>query len=80
MAKYEIMLIVDPKAELDNVHTLTKEVFKEDLVSFEKMERTELAYPIRKQTRAIYALINLATEDTDKIKEFQRRVAISKDI
>ena len=80
MTKYEIMLIIDPKTEIELVNKLCKDVFKEELTSFSKMERTELAYPINKQTSAIYAFVKVETDDTDKIKEFKRRVLITKHI
>ncbi len=80
MAKYEIMLIIDPKSDLDNTHTLLKEVFQKELTSFEKMDRTELAYPINKQDHANYVLVHVNTKSPDNIKEFRRRVSISKDI
>ena len=80
MAKYEIMLIVDPKVDLDNIHKLVKEVFKEELTSFERMDKNELAYPINKQDHANYVLVHVDTKSTDNIKEFRRKVSISKDI
>ena len=57
MANYEIMIIVDPKENLKNVELLSKEVFKDGLKKFTKMERTDLAYPINNSTIANYFFI-----------------------
>ena len=77
MAKYEIMLIVDPKADIEVAQTLVNEIFKN--AKFEKLDRTELAYEINKSKTAQYALVN--TEATaDEVKEFIRRANIQKAI
>ena len=77
MAKYEIMLIIDPKEDFKNVEKLTNEVF--DKPKIKKLEQTELAYEINKSKTAHYVLINVETNG-DKIKEFTRKVNISKKI
>ena len=79
MAKYEIMIIVDPKEDLKNIETLTKEVFESDLKNFTKMDKTELAYEINNSKTAHFVLIDVETNGL-KIKEFTRRVNISKTI
>lgn len=79
MAKYEIMLIVDPKEDIKNVETLVKEVFKDGLKKFTKMDRKDLAYPINKSNTAQYVLIDADTTGVD-VKELTRRVNITKTI
>lgn len=79
MARYEIMLIVDPKEDLKNVETLSKEVFKDGQKKFTKMDRKDLAYTINKSNTAQYVLID-AEVTGEEIKEFTRRVNITKTI
>ncbi len=79
MANYEIMIIVDPKENLKNVELLSKEVFKDGLKKFTKMERTDLAYPINNSTIANYFLLNVESNGQE-VKEFSRKVNISKTI
>ena len=79
MAKYEIMIIVDPKEDLKTVEALAKDVFGDGMKKFAKMDKTELAYPINKTTTAQYVLID-AELDGEQIKEFTRKVNISKTI
>lgn len=79
MAKYEIMIIVDPKADLKEIESFTKEIFENGLTKFTKMDKTDLAYPINKSTTAQYILIDAEVEG-DVIKEFTRRVNINKSI
>ena len=79
MANYEIMIIADPKEELKNIESLTKDVFGTHLKSFKKMDRTELAYPINKSNTAMYVLVNADCFGED-VKEFARKASISKTI
>ena len=79
MANYEIMIIVDPKEDLKKIQLLSKEVFKDGFKKFIKMDRTELAYPINNSTTAHYALLNVQS-NKEEIKEFSRKVSISKTI
>ena len=79
MAKYEIMLILDPKEELDTVKKMVNDIFGEGLQKFTKMDKTELAYPINKSNTAQYILINADTTG-EEIKELTRRVNITKSI
>lgn len=79
MAKYEIMLIVDPKEDLKTVEAMAKDVFKDGMKKFQKMDRTELAYPINNSNTAQYVLID-AELSGDDVKEFTRKVNISKTI
>ena len=80
MSNYEIMLILDPKSddkiitEIANSSFLTSKEFK-----VEKLERTELAYEIKKSKTAFYYLIN-AKATGDEINEFLRKSNIAKNI
>lgn len=79
MAKYEIMIIVDPKEDIKTVETMVKDVFGSGLTKFTKMDKTELAYPINKSNTAQYVLVDAETTG-EQIKEFTRRVNITKTI
>lgn len=75
MAKYEIMLILDPKEDIKVAETLVNETFKN--AKFEKMDRTELAYEINKSKTATYVLVNVEAKASE-VKEFIRRANILK--
>ncbi|WP_036452838.1 30S ribosomal protein S6 [Mycoplasma buteonis] len=79
MIKYEIMSIVDPKAETSVVENLLKEVFGEGVKSVEKLENNELAYEINKSKHGQYVLALVEAEGS-KIAEFTRRSNIIKEI
>ncbi|WP_426460887.1 30S ribosomal protein S6 [Mycoplasma hafezii] len=79
MIKYEIMTIVDPKAETSVVENLLKEVFGEGVKSVEKLENNELAYEINKSKHAQYVLALVETEGSN-IAEFTRRTNIIKEV
>ncbi|RIV16430.1 30S ribosomal protein S6 [Mycoplasmopsis gallopavonis] len=79
MIKYEIMTIVDPKAQTSVVESLLKEVFAEGVKSVEKLENNELAYEINKSKHGQYVLAHVETEGS-KIAEFTRRTNIIKEI
>lgn len=75
MAKYEIMLILDPREELKVAENMINEVFKNAKVT--KLDRTELAYEINKSKTATYLLIEVEANGAE-VKEFTRRVNIAK--
>ncbi|WP_029513015.1 30S ribosomal protein S6, partial [Mycoplasmopsis iners] len=80
MSKYEIMLIVDPKAEAKVGFDLVEEVFgKDNIKKAEKLELTDLAYKINGSLKAQYLLFNLDAE-SNLIAEFTRRSNIKKEI
>ena len=79
MPNYEIMLILDPKEDIKVAEQLSKDVFGSDVKKFEKLDRTELAYPINNSTTGTYILMNVETEGRN-IKEFTRKVNINKSI
>ena len=77
MPKYEIMLIVDPKA-LTEAETIAKEVLGAN-ANIKKLDKTELAYEINGTKIANYLLIDVTTTGAI-VKEFVRRSNISKAI
>lgn len=79
MPKYEIMLILDPKSDLKVVETLVHDVFKNGVESVKKFDRTQLAYPIKNSTTALYALVSVNAEP-NSIEEFTRKANINQSI
>ncbi len=79
MSKYEIMLMLDPKENIEFVSKLVEEVFAGKADKIEKLPFTELAYPVNKSTVATYVLININATG-DEVKEFRRRANISKTV
>lgn len=80
MPKYEIMTILDPKAEMSTLDNLLSTVFGQNSTQkLRKLETTNLAYPIRKTKTAQYFLISLVAEP-NLIEEFVRRANITKTI
>ncbi|APJ38613.1 30S ribosomal protein S6 [Mycoplasmopsis pullorum] len=77
MSKYEIMLIVDPKADASVATNLLNEVFGKDVKKAEKLELTELAYPINKSKHAQYVYAEVETNPAN-IAEFTRKANILK--
>lgn len=77
MAKYEIMLILDPKEDIKVAENIVNEVFKN--AKFTKMDRTELAYEINKSKTATYALVEVEANGAE-VKELTRRSNITKSI
>ncbi|BAP01010.1 30S ribosomal protein S6 [Mycoplasmopsis californica HAZ160_1] len=80
MHKYEIMMILDPKAESKVGFDLVESVFgKSNIIKAEDLEVKTLAYPIKHSTQGRYLLFQLNSEPS-LISEFVRRSNISKDI
>ncbi|WP_416737941.1 30S ribosomal protein S6 [Mycoplasmopsis meleagridis] len=78
--RYEIMLIVDPKAEASIGFELIEEVFgKDNVKKAEKLENTDLAYEINKSLKAQYLIFEVLSENK-LISEFIRRSNIKKQI
>lgn len=78
MSKYEIMMIVDPKADAKVGFDLVEEIFgKANIVKAEKLELTDLAYEIKKSNKAQYLLFEVNAK-SDLVAEFTRRSNISK--
>ncbi|UUM19590.1 MULTISPECIES: 30S ribosomal protein S6 [unclassified Mycoplasma] len=79
MTKYEIMMIVDPKANLEIAQKLLVDVFEKKVTKVEKLERTELAYKINNAQNAQYLLAQIECEST-LVSEFTRKANIVKEI
>lgn len=80
MPKYEIMVILDPKAESSVLENLFSVAFGQNSTKkLQKLEQTNLAYPIRKSQTAQYFLADLEIEP-NLIEEFIRRANITKSI
>ncbi len=79
MAKYEIMLVLDPKADKTSAETIAKEVFAKGIQEFKKLDNTDLAYEINGSMTGQYFLMNVETEGKN-IQEWNRRVNITKTI
>lgn len=79
MNKYEIMLIVDPKADVKIAFDLLSDVFGKGVQKAEKLERNELAYEINKSKHGQFVLA-LVEADSKTPNEFTRRTNIIKEI
>ncbi|AWX42514.1 ribosomal protein S6 [Metamycoplasma cloacale] len=79
MSNYEIMLLVNAQASDDEAKAIVLDVLKPEHTKIEKLERTELAYPIQKQVRASYYLVHTKTTPA-LITEFRRKVNINKSV
>lgn len=79
MSKYEIMLMLDPKQDVEVVSSLIKDVFAKPAAKIEKLPFSELAYEINKSTTAQYVLVHVDANG-DEIKEFRRKANILKTI
>ena len=79
MPKYEIMLILDPKEDIEIANKIAKDAFGSSFKEFIKMDQTELAYPINNSTTATYLLTEFETDGKD-VAEFTRKVNITKSI
>ncbi|AXE60893.1 30S ribosomal protein S6 [[Mycoplasma] phocae] len=77
MSNYEIMILVDPTAKEEDFTSLVFSVLNEKNAKMEKLERSELAYPIKKMSRATYYLISVKAEP-HLIAELTRKLNISK--
>lgn len=85
MNKYEIMFIV--KAELDEKTVKDTEKamekiltdMKSKIVNSKDMGQRKLAYPIKKQVRGYYFVLNVEASK-DAVKEFDRKAKIDENI
>ncbi len=78
MAKYEIMLVLDPKVDQSVATQLLAEVFGKE-IKVEKLDNTDLAYEINNSKTGTFLLTQLKTEGSN-IKEWNRKVNINKSI
>lgn len=79
MNKYEIMMIIDPKADVKIAYDLLAEVFGKGVQKAEKLENNHLAYKINKSGFAQYILANVESKG-ENIAEFTRRSNILKEV
>ncbi|TPI01146.1 30S ribosomal protein S6 [Mycoplasma struthionis] len=79
MSNYEIMILVNPKSTDEEFKSLLFSVLDEKSSKVEKLERTELAYPIKKLTRASYYLVTTKSAP-ELMAELTRKLNIDKSI
>lgn len=79
MSNYEIMLILDPKADEQVVREIATATFASKQFELKKLERTELAYEIKKSKTALYYLVQVQASGFE-INEFLRKANIAKAI
>ncbi|ACF07462.1 ribosomal protein S6 [Metamycoplasma arthritidis] len=77
MSNYEIMILANPDSTLEQVSELLFSVLKKSDTKIEKLERSELAYPIHKLTRATYYLVTVKS-DPQLMAELTRKLNIAK--
>ncbi len=78
MAKYEIMLVLDPKADSAIIENQAKEVFG-GAAEVKKLDNTDLAYEINKSMTGQFFLLTVESEGSN-IQEWNRRSNITKEI
>ncbi|QJG66812.1 30S ribosomal protein S6 [Mycoplasma phocoenae] len=78
MHKYEIMLIVQSTTTEDKVNSFISEIFSSK-GELKKLERTQLAYAIKKVNTAQYFVLNIEAK-AEEIKEFGRKALLDKEI
>lgn len=85
MNKYEIMFIVkadlDEKAVKDTVSGMEKVLtdMKSKISNSKDMGQRKLAYPINKQVRGYYHVLNVEAT-ADAVKEFDRKAKLNENI
>lgn len=86
MRKYEVMFVVRPDLEAENIKAVAENM-KEVLVSHgakvldvKEMGQRDLAYEVKKYHKGYYYLITIEAETSDATKEFDRLALISEDI
>ncbi|AZZ65276.1 30S ribosomal protein S6 [Metamycoplasma phocicerebrale] len=79
MSNYEIMILVNPTSKEESVKELLFSVLNKENTKIERLERTELAYPINKLTHASYFLV-LTKAEPSSLKELTRKLNIDKSI
>lgn len=86
MRKYEVMFVVRPDLESENIKKVAENM-KEVLVSYgakvldvKEMGQRDLAYEVKKYHKGYYYLFTIEAETSDATKEFDRLALISEDI
>ena len=86
MKKYEIMFIVKPDLEEENIKKVAnsmKETLEKNeakVLEVKEMGQRELAYEINKYKTGYYFLFVIETENTTATKEFDRLALINENI
>ncbi len=73
MRKYEVMFILDPREDTENLKTYLKDLFKENGGEFleeKDMGVKKLAYPIKKRDKGLYYVMyaNLEPQKNEFLK------------
>jgi small subunit ribosomal protein S6 len=85
MRKYEMMVILDPEVEERTVQPSLDQylsVVKEDSGTVDKIDiwgRRRLAYPIKKRTDGIYAVVQF-TSSSATAKELERQLSLNETV
>ena len=85
MRKYEMMVILDPEVEERTVQPSLDQyltVVKDDSGTVDKIDiwgRRRLAYPIKKRTDGIYAVVQF-TASSDTAKELERQLSLNETV
>lgn len=86
MRKYEVMFVVRPDLEAENIKAVAenmKEVLANKgakVLDVKEMGQRDLAYEVKKYHKGYYYLITIEAETSDATKEFDRLALISEDI
>jgi len=86
MRKYEVMFVVRPDLEAENIKNVAesmKEVLANKgakVLDVKEMGQRDLAYEVKKYHKGYYYLITIEAETSDATKEFDRLALISEDI
>lgn len=86
MRKYEVMFIVRPDLEVENIKKVAenmKEVLSNNgakVLDVKDMGQRDLAYEVKKYHKGYYYLFTIEASNSDATKEFDRLALISEDI
>lgn len=75
MAKYELMLLIDPKEKEQTILDFAKSIFPD--FQGKMLEKTELAYPINNSKTGKYFYDNVEANQ-EQINEFKRKIIVLK--
>ncbi|MEX1817934.1 30S ribosomal protein S6 [Metamycoplasma hominis] len=79
MSNYEIMILTNPKTTDEELQNLVFSVLDKNSSKFERLERNETAYPIKKLTHVNYFLITTKAEP-HLMSELTRKLNIDKSV
>lgn len=85
MKNYEVMFIVKANLEESAIKEVSKgyenllKTLKAELVNSKDLGQKKLAYPINKEVRGYYYLMNIKANN-DAIKEFDRKMRLDENI